>query len=228
MRKHAAILSAVLLVACGGGTAASTSDTINPAVRDQLAADAAVLQVSDLPDLFAAHSSSSSQDTPVSRNPSECLDPATGQNSNASDDLVAAAQREFAIGFRLDAIIVRGVIQIYRDPAAPTAKLGAFGQSGVTECLKKLYVEQLTAVGGTVGDVSVTPSKVEGVGDEQSGFVLSFLVTIDGVDHPFAAEFDFTRVGRAGLTVSVFSPRGLDHSLAVTAMTAMINRFEQQ
>ena len=223
MRKHAVILSSVLLVACGGGGGASTSDTINPTVRDQLAADAGVLQLSDLPELFASRSSSSSADAGETRDPNECLNPGTEER----DDLVAASEREFSIGFRLDAIIVRGNVEMFRDVAAATAKLAAFNRPAVADCLKSLYVQQLAAVGGTVGDVTVTPSTVEGLGDERSGFALSFLVTIDEVDHPFAAEFDFTRVGRAGLTVSVLSPRGLDHSLAVTAMTAMVNRLQQ-
>jgi hypothetical protein len=227
MRKHAALVLTVLLGACGGGGGGSTSPTINPTVRDQLAADVAVLQASDLPELFASRSSSSSEDTVEQRDPDECLDPSPAQNSNASDNVTAETEREFAIGLRLDAIIVRGGVAMYSDPAAPTAKLTAFGQPSVTDCLKALYIEQLTAVGGTVGDVTVTPSKVEGLGDGQSGFILAFLVTLDGVDHPFAAEFDFTRVGRAGLTVSVFSPRGIDHSLAVTAMNAMVNRLQQ-
>jgi hypothetical protein len=220
------LFAVVLLAACSGGGGAATSQTISPKVVDQLAADVAALQVTDLPERFSSHSSSSSADTPESRNPNECLDPPDGQSSNSSDDVVAEVEREFAIGLRLDAIIVTGRVQLFRDVAIATSTVSAFGRSAVTDCLKSLYAEQLTAVGGTVGDVAITASKVAGLGDEQAGFVLSFVVTLDQVDHPFAAEFDFTRVGRAGLTVSVFSPRGLDHSLAVMAMTAMVNRLQ--
>ena len=223
MRKPAAFLLIVLLAACGGGGGGATSQTINPTVRDQLAADAAVLQAPDLPQLFAAQESSSAAAATPACDPNECFNPGGLQR----DDVVADAQREYAIGYRLDAIIVRGMVEMFRDDAAATAKLESFARPAVTDCLKALYVEQLTAVGATVGEVTITPSKVEGLGDEQAGFVLSFVATIDGVDYPFAVEFDFTRVGRAGLTTSVFSPRGLDHALAVTAMTAMVNRLQQ-
>lgn len=225
MRMRVAIVATALLMACGGGGGGVTSQTIKPTARDQLAADAAVLQAPDLPALFASQASTSSTGT-TERDPKECFAPAAGQSPDPASEVVADSEREYAIGFRLDAIIVRGTVEMFRDDAGATAKLASFGQSAVTNCLKALYVEQLTAVGGTVGAVSVTPSKVEGLGEEQAGFVLSFVATLDAVDHPFAVEFDFTRVGRVGLTVSVFSPRGLDHSLAVTAMTAMVNRLQ--
>jgi hypothetical protein len=220
----------MVLAACGGGGGGATSDTIDPKVTDQLAANAAVLQASDLPGLFSSNSSSSSStaDQQVSLDANQCFTSATDQQSSAPDkELIAAAEREYAIGLRLDAVIVRGRVEMYRDATTPGSKLAAFGQSAVTDCLKRLYVDQLSAVGATVGDVSVTRSKVEGTGDEQAGFLISFVATIDGVDHPFAIEFDFTRVGRVGLIVSVISPRGLDHSLAVTAMTAMAHRLSQ-
>jgi hypothetical protein len=222
---------AMMVAACGGGgSGGATSGTIDPKVADQLAANAAVLQASDLPGLFSSHSSSSSSstDTAPRSDADRCFTPAADQSSSALDqDVTAKADREYAIGFRLDTVIVGGRVEMYRDATGPSSKLATYGQPAVTDCLKKLYVDQLTAVGATVGDVTITPSKIEGVGDEQGGFLLSFVATIDGVVHPFAIEFDFTRVRRVGLTVSVFSPRGPDHSLTVTAMKAMVARLSQ-
>jgi hypothetical protein len=234
MRKPAVLLATLMvLAACsGGGTTRATSQTIDPKVSDQLAANAAVLQASDLPGSFSSESSSSSSSSSaapqVSLGANRCLTSATGQASSAPDNApIATAEREYAIGLRLDAIIVAGRVEMYRDATAPASKLAAFGQTATTDCVKKFYVDQLTAVGATVGEVSVTGSKVDGFGDEQAGFLVSFVATIDAVDHPFAIEFDFTRNGRVGLTVSVVSPRGLDHSLAVTAMKAMAHRSSQ-
>jgi hypothetical protein len=235
MRKGALLLAttlmATMLLACGGGGAGPPA-TIPPAVRDQLSADAAVLQLSDLPERFAtltdsSSSDSSSSDIPQGRDPTECLDAPSGDTSATPELVVTAkARRQYVIGARLDAIIVSGRVEVFRDAAAAGDRVKVFGRPAVTDCLKALYVQQLTAIGGTVGDVTVAPAKVEGLGDEQTGFVLSFTATIEGIDHPFAIEFDFTRVNRAGVTVSVFSPRGLDHALSVSAMTAMVNRLQ--
>jgi hypothetical protein len=223
-----AVAIVMFAAACGGGGGGATSDTINPKVADQLAADAAALQASDLPGTFSSYASSSSSgtDSQAPSDPRECFAPATNQESSALDNaLIAKAEREYVIGFRLDSVIVGGEVEIFRDATGPCSKLASYGQPAVTDCLGKLYMDQLTAIGATVGAVSVTRSKVAGIGDEQSGFLLSLVATIAGVDHPFAIEYDFTRVGRAGLTVSVFSPRGPDKAMSATAMTAMVKRL---
>ena len=228
MRKGVLLLLTLALVACGGGGGGGPSPTIAPAVRDQLAADAAVLQLSDLPRQFAALGSESSSDQAPLSDPNQCIDPPPTQGAAMPELVVTArAHRQYAIGLRLDAVIVRGTVEVFRDAESAAGKAAEFGRPEVIDCLEALYVQQLTALGGAVGEVTASPSKVEGLGDEQTGFVLSFVAALNGVEYPFAFEFDFTRVNRAGVTVSVLSPRGIDHALATSAMTPMVNRLQQ-
>ena len=221
----------VTLAACGsGGGGGSTADTIDPKVTDQLTADATVLQASDLPEGFASSSSSSSssssEDAQASEDAQKCFEAAIGIDPNTFDkDRTAKAKRKFKIGSGLDAVTVEGEVEVYRDAANVAAQISALGQSGVAECFRAAFVAEFTALGASVGEFSVTPIKVDGVGDEQSGLLVTGPLTLNGVDIAFAAEFNYTRVGRFALTASVLSARGaLDHSLAVTAMTAMANR----
>lgn len=232
MRKLVAIAAIAMLAACGGGGGrGSTADTIDPKVTDQLAADAAVLQASDLPEGFASSSSSSSSsssdDSQASEDAQKCFEAAIGFDPNTFDkDRTAKAKRKFKFGSGRDLVTVDGEVEVYRDAANVAAQIAALGQPDVAECFRQAFVAQFTAIGATVGDLTVTPIKVDGVGEEQSGLLVSGPVTVNGVDIAFAAEFNYTQVGRFALTASVLSLQGTpDHSLAVTAMTAMANRL---
>jgi hypothetical protein len=228
MRKLAGIaLISLIVTACGGG--GSSTQPSNE--KDQAAANAAVLQATDLPNGFSSSSSSSSSsnasDSQASDDADTCFKQATGVDPNAIDkNRTAKAKNSFKLGAGLDTVTVEGEVEMYREGSDLTAQLAALAQPGVTDCLKNLFATEFANRGATVGDLSIVPSKVEGVGDEQGGFTISGPITINNVSINFGTEVDFTRVGRVGLSATIVSLQGApDHSLAVTAMTAMAGRL---
>src|SRR5258708_39030257 len=119
MRKTLAVLVILLSAAAcgGGGNASSTSDTIAPKVRDQLASDIAVLQAPDLPGgVFVAAGSTDVESTArdkVSQEADDCF-------ITAVNDKTATAVREFVNGKELQHIIVRGEIEAHTSASGLT------------------------------------------------------------------------------------------------------------
>ena len=199
-------------------------------MSEQLTADNVALQPSDLPGSFSSKSSSSSSssssDAQASADADQCFRSAAGTDLSTFDkERTAKAKRAFDAGQGLDGVEVTADVEVYRDPGNVTPQIAAMAKPEVGECFRKLFVDEFTAAGATVGDVAIAPAKVEGVGDGQAGFLITGPVTIKGVDVNFGIEFDFTQVGRFGLMVTVLSLAGTpDHALAVTSMKAMSER----
>jgi len=225
-----AVTSVVALVACGGGGGAAPPDTIAPAVADQLTADASVLQAGDLPGSFQSSSSSSASSSSDDHGEGsvavdQCFASATDQKLTSASR-TGRASRTFVRGAGLDAFAVAAEVDVFHDDAGLREFIAAFGQPSVTNCLRRAFVDSFSALGGTVGELTVVPSKVEGVGDDQAGFVVSGGLSVNGVVIAFSGEFDFTRVGRVALTLSLLSLNSApDHNIAVSAMKAMVRRL---
>jgi hypothetical protein len=233
MRRVATVFAGVLvLAACGGGGGGATSETIKPEVRDQLAADAAVLQVSDLTGRFVANASSgasSSVDGQASPAADKCFQSATGLDQAASDDeRTAQSKRVFTTtSSRQELVTVEGKVEIFRDAASLTTRFASFAKPSVRDCLKQIFVDVFTKQGATVDRISIATSKIDNVGDESIGFAITGPSTVDGIDVAFGAEFHLARVGRAEVEAYVFSLQVTpDHSLAVAALTKMARRVQ--
>jgi hypothetical protein len=212
---------ALIVAGCGGGGGTGPVDTINPTVRDQLAADAAVTQVSDLSGYFihASTRSSSSSDA------SESVSGAAAECFPTNDAKTASAVREFVNGPQLRHIIVRGEVETHADASTLTGKLTAFTPATAAECMKQFIARLFASEGGVVGEVAVTPSKVDASFDEQVGFVFTVPVSSGGA-FTIGVEIVLGRVDRFRSTVSVVAfDHTPDHSLAVAAMAAMANRL---
>jgi hypothetical protein len=203
----------LVLSACGGGGGSATVATIDPKVANQIAVDAAVLQASDLAGNWntnrALTDSSTSRDK-VSEAAAECF-------RTDGDDVTANALREFLSGPSLGHVIVRGELESHRDATSLTGKLTAFTQEAASSCLKQYILHLFSPGGGVVGDLAITPSKVDGVGDEQGGFLISAPVSLNALD--------FT-IGRATMTVINFDTIP-DHALAVAGMKATAHRLAE-
>lgn len=231
IRRRALVLATtVVLAACGGSGSGGPAATIKPRVADQLTADATVLQASDLTGSF--QSSSSSDSNSSSNDHGEQAQTAVGCIQTAtkirpsSGDPVGKASRAYQSGAGLNAVEVGAEVDVYRDDSGLHEQLAAFDQPAVANCLKRAFLDTITAQGGLIREITVAPSKIEGLGDDQAGLVLSGPGTVNGVAVNFGAEFDFTRVGRIALTTTLVSFNGVpDHAIAVTAMTAMVNRL---
>lgn len=230
VRRSVIVIVVLAFGACGGSGSGATPDTIAPSVADQLTADATVLQASDLPGAFQSSSSSASSSSSddhgqQAQQADQCFESATGikvSNSNRT----GKASRTYATGTGVNALEVGAEVDVYRDDSGLHDQLLALSQPTVANCFKRAFVDAITGKSGTVADLTVVSSKVEGIGDEQAGFVLSGPVVVNGVTINFGGEFDFTRVGRVALTTSVLSLDGVpDHTVAVSAMKAMVGRL---
>jgi hypothetical protein len=234
MRKVAGILAGVLLLAaCGGGGGGATSETIKPEVRDALAADVAVLQVTDLSGSFSSNaSSSSSSDAEGQASPAadKCFQAATGLDQAAFDkERTATAKRVFqTVSTRQELVTVEGKVEVFRDAASLSSRFAALSKPPVSECLKQIFVDVFTKQHAAVDRISVTTSKIGNVGDDSVGFAITGPVTTaDGIEVAFGAEFHLARVGRAQVEAYVFSLQVTpDHSLAVAALTKMARRVQ--
>jgi hypothetical protein len=225
MRKLAMTLGALIVTAAcsGGGGGGATSATIKPTVRDQLAADAAVLQAADLPGSFSRSTSSSSSGSDATESVSSAADECFRTN----DAETASSVREFVNGPQLRHIIVRGEVEAHADVSSLTGKLTAFTPADASTCMKQFIGRLFAAEGGVVGDVAVLPSEVDADFDEQGGFVFTVLVSENG-DFTIGVEIVFGRVGRFRATASVVAfDKTPDHALALAAMKAMENRLRQ-
>lgn len=229
-RRWSLVLAVVALAACGGGSGGTTSDTIAPAVADQLTADATVLQAGDLPGSFQSSSSSeasASSDDHGQGNVAvdQCFASATDQKLTSATR-TGRANRSYEKGAGVDAFAAAAEVDVYRDDTGLREFVAAFDQPSVTNCLRRAFVDSFAAVGGTVGELTLVPSKVDAIGDDQAGFVVTGGLSVNGAIVAFGGEFDFTRVGRVALTLSLLSVGGApDHAIAVGAMKAMVRRL---
>jgi hypothetical protein len=222
MRKPMAVMAIVLIAAaCGGSGGPAGNDTIDPTVRDQLTADAAVLQVDDLVGTFSRASSKKSADA------SESVSGAADECFQTNGAKTAFSVREFVNGPQLRHIIVRGEVETYADASSLTGKLTAFTPAAASTCMQQFIGRLFAAEGGVAGEVAVVPSRVDADFDEQVGFVFTVPVSSDG-DFTIGVEILLGRIDRVRSTAIVVAfDRTPDHSLAVAAMTAMANRLRQ-
>jgi hypothetical protein len=234
MRKVATVFVGVLvLAACGGGGGGATSETIKPEVRDTLAADVAVLQVTDLSGSFSTNASSSSSaeaEGQASPAADKCFQTATGLDPAAFDkERTALAKRVFqTLSTRQELVTVEGKVEIFRDAASLSSRFASLSKPSVRDCLKQIFVDVFAKQHATVDRISVASSKIDNVGDASVGFAVTGPVTTaEGIEVAFGAEFHIARVGRAQVEAYVFSLQVTpDHSLAVAALTKMARRVQ--
>ena len=240
-RRSAVVLtllcaSALVISACGGGGGAAPPETINPSVRDQLAADVAVVQVTDLPDTFAPKSAtdsdsvSSDEAGQASPEVDKCIRAVAGTDeSTLANARTATAKRVFNNGVRQELVTVEGRVEMYKDATLPKQQMAGLSQASVSACIKKVFVDVFTRTNANVDRIAVHTQKIDGVGDESAGFVVSGpATTADGVDIAFGGEFHIARVGRVLVWTYLFSLQVTpDHALAVSTIKAMTHRVQQ-
>ena len=225
MRKRwPGVVLALLAGACGGG-GAKTQGTIPAEAKDQLAVDAAVLQVTDLPGTWdtnrPASTASESLQTgdDVLTIADECFP--------TRDGIAATTGREYVSGRQLGRILVRGVVEAHADPASISGKLGSFTPASAAPCVKDFVGKVLASTGAAPGDPNVQPATVEAVGEERGGFVVSVPVTSPGGDFVIGADIVFARVGRFRATCTVIHPPTESaESLCAGGLKAMVRRLE--
>ena len=216
----ALILTAVV-AACGGGSSAPPP-TIDPMTGDQLAVDAAVLQMSDLPGTWSTNRpASTASDALPSRDDVLTIADACFATP---DGITATTAREFLSGPTLGHVLVRGVIEAHADASTVAGKLPAFTADATKACVQTEI--QKIVPGATIVDLSVVPSTVAGTGDEGGGFLITVHLA-GGEDFTIGEDIVFARFGRfrAACTVVNFDTQP-DHSLCAESLKAMVRRLE--
>lgn len=219
----------IALAACGGGGSSAPPQTISGQVKERLAADAVVLQASDLPGTWTTNRDPTVAASDQNRDKvSEAADACFPLDAAG---IVASATREYLSGPTLGHIIVRGVVEAHADPAAITGKLSSVSASDAAKCLQQYVAKVFSGdPATTVHEITINPSTVKGVGDEQGGFLVSMPVSsTNGTDFTVGADIVFARVGRfrAVLTVINFDTTP-DHALATAGLKSMVLRASQQ
>jgi len=240
MRKVCAVaLLACVLGACsGGGSSTSSSSssgaagsTASPSKADQGRADGAVLKLNDLPSGYTAQkgstgssSSSDGADPAGSKDAQACFRAATGKDADALGRVrTAKASATFANGTTGQ---ITGAVQIFSDATPLREQIDALTKPAVQDCLAQAFKQQLAATNVQIDRLTVTSTKLDGVGDGSAGFVASGSLTAKGVATQIEVEIDLVRAGNAGVTVTLFSVQGpADHSLAEKAAKAMVARL---
>jgi hypothetical protein len=221
VRKLGCVLAAVVLAACSsGGTGAGPSDTISPKVRDQLAVDAASLQPADLPGHWTPERATdvlSSTRDQIAQAADECL-------AVDDDGTTAVAIRELLSGQELGHIIARGRVESHGDASTLATGLDQVTSDGVKDCITRFATKLFST--GTIGDVTVTPSTVAGVGQQGGGFLFSIPVSFSELQFAIGADIVYARVDRYRSIATVITfDRVPDHALVTSALTNTVSRL---
>ena len=218
-----ALTLATVAAACGGGGSSGPPPTIDATTKDQLAVDAAVLQMSDLPGSWSTNrAASTATDALPSRD-----DVLTIADTcfPTPDGITATTAREFLSGPTLGHVLVRGVVEAHQDASTLTGKLPAFTADATKACvqreIQKLFPDAV------ITDVSVVPSTVAGAGDDRGGFLINVHLS-SGAEFFIGEDIVFARFGRfrAACTVVNFDTQP-DHALCTEGLKAMGRRLEQ-
>ena len=210
--------------ACGGGSSPPPA-TIAAQAKDQLAVDAAVLQITDLPGQWDTNRAASTASDSLAT--SDDVLAVADVCFPTADGITSTTAREYVSGRSLGHVLVRGVVEAHTDAASVTGKLSAFTVPAAAACLKDGMTKLLADGGATIADPSVAPTTVEGAGDESGGFIVSMPVSTPGGDFTIGADIVFARTGRFRATCTVIYPQEQpDHQLCADGLEAMLRRVE--
>ena len=199
------------------------------AALDQVAADSAVLRVSDVP-LYSEEPSTSStgSDAPEGDDPiATCVQQTTGLDLNAlKKDRTARSVRTLSSGDGSGQTEIEGSIEIYRDDRLLAQEVGALLNPDVQQCVKSAFQNSFAANDIDLPDLSITVSKLDGVGDEAASILVKGTYSAPGTQAAFTSEVQFVRAGRATVSATVTSfNKEPDHDLGVNAIKAMLQRL---
>lgn len=224
MPKVLATVAAVLvLLGCsdGGGDGGRAPD---PA-QDLLIAEAALLQQTDLPTYVQKQGVDAGSTDPSG---GECVRKAANIDAATIEaGRTAVAKRTFSTDSGLNKIEVGGTVELNKDDHLLSTQLDAFLQPGVTDCLVSEFQNSFGEQGIDVPQLTITASKLDGVGDQGVTLLLKGRIESPGFSAAFSSDVSVVRVGRASVSVSVTRFNGdADHDLGVRAVTTMVKRLK--
>ena len=216
------VACAFVVAACGGGGKARPSPTIPQQTKDQLAVDASVLQLSDLPGTWDTNRpASTASDALPSR---DDLLTIADTCFPTNDGITATTAREFLSGPTLGHVLVRGVVEAHADATSIAGKLSAFTDADTSTCVQQV-VQKVFGASAAIGDLSIKPSTVDGAGDERGGFLVSINLSNAGSGFTIGADMVFARAGRFRATCTVINfDSQPDHALCAEGLKAMLRR----
>lgn len=184
-RFGAALLAALSLAACGGGST-STADKAPTKAAGETAAKAINLTTSDLPTGFTGEpSDSAAEDTPQEVAFAACVGA-----SKPTEDLVDVSSDDFGKGGQLDLQQVSSDVSIVASADVAKKDLAAYQGSKTEACLTTFVTELLAEQTGG-GEVTFGPptiaklaTEVDGT-DGGFGYTVTTTATAAGIEIPF-------------------------------------------
>jgi hypothetical protein len=125
------------------------------------------------------------------------------------------------------AATVESVVDVYASAADLQAQLDAYRDPAVIGCLQSLFgalLQSRVPVGGTLGDVSVSPiASPDATGE---GYAYRITAPVTGIDPPITITYDVVgiAVGRVGVTLAVAGTDAVDVIRTETTLVSTLTR----
>lgn len=231
-RPLTVLLVAFVLAACGGGGSGGGAKSSASTADDQREADAAVLQVSDLPAGFAERSaSSSSSDSSASEAYQSSLDACLGSAiGHTATEFEADRTAKSKAKFKSSDGDVDAEVELYKEAKDVDEQMSALGVDSAIDCVVTAIKSSGSAGDAfTIDDVRVLDRPpAPAVGDKSVAVALEVTLTHAATGQQAVAEERVYTVqkGRAEVTLTVTQAAGGgDPAYVESALQTMVGRL---